>query len=108
MGSTSAVDSGIDERADGLPVFGALVAALLPGLVHEVLTTADGRLYRAVLDRIERPLLVLALESTGGNQLRAAKLLGINRNTLRKRLRLFGLASESRRRIATRNFAVRR
>jgi len=40
---------------------------------------------------VEQPLLRHALELCGGNQLKAAKLLGINRNTLRKRLRLLGL-----------------
>ena len=45
----------------------------------------DG-LYDRVLAELERPLLTLSLLSTGGNQIRAAKLLGINRNTLRKKL----------------------
>lgn len=43
-------------------------------------------LYDRVLEEIERPLFRQALASTGGNQVRAAELLGINRNTLRKRL----------------------
>ncbi|MGI9430860.1 MAG: sigma-54-dependent transcriptional regulator [Myxococcota bacterium] len=43
-------------------------------------------LHRQLLARIERPLLETVLEHTGGNQLRAAALLGINRNTLRKKL----------------------
>jgi two-component system, NtrC family, nitrogen regulation response regulator GlnG len=45
----------------------------------------DG-LYDRVLAEIERPLLMLSLAATRGNQLRAADLLGINRNTLRKKL----------------------
>jgi two-component system nitrogen regulation response regulator GlnG len=44
-----------------------------------------------VISLVELPLLVHVLELTGGNQLRAARLLGINRNTLRKRLRLLGI-----------------
>jgi two-component system nitrogen regulation response regulator GlnG len=47
---------------------------------------AYGQLYDAALAAFERPLFILALRETGGNQLRAAQLLGINRNTLRKRL----------------------
>ncbi len=46
----------------------------------------EGQLYHDALAEFERPLLVHALARTGGNQLRAARLLGINRNTLRKRL----------------------
>lgn len=46
----------------------------------------DGNLYYAALAVLERPLFEHALAVTGGNQLRAAHLLGINRNTLRKRL----------------------
>jgi two-component system, NtrC family, nitrogen regulation response regulator GlnG len=44
-------------------------------------------LYDRVLREIERPLIQLTLEATRGNQLRAAQLLGLNRNTLRKKIR---------------------
>jgi len=44
-------------------------------------------LYNRVLKELERPLLALTLEATQGNQLRAADLLGLNRNTLRKKLK---------------------
>ena len=47
---------------------------------------AQGELYSAALAAFERPLFLAALRQTQGNQLRAAQLLGINRNTLRKRL----------------------
>ena len=46
----------------------------------------DGDLYHRALAVLEKPLFAHALARTGGNQLRAAHLLGINRNTLRKRL----------------------
>ena len=45
-----------------------------------------GTLYHGALAAFEKPLFEHALRETGGNQLRAAQLLGINRNTLRKRL----------------------
>ena len=47
---------------------------------------APGSVYDAALAAFERPLFIAALRQTQGNQLRAAQLLGINRNTLRKRL----------------------
>jgi DNA-binding NtrC family response regulator len=51
----------------------------------------DGAAYRHLLARFERPLLVLALERTHGNQLAASRWLGINRNTLRQKLQAHGL-----------------
>jgi len=45
-----------------------------------------GAVYDSALAAFERPLFIEVLRETGGNQLRAARLLGINRNTLRKRL----------------------
>lgn len=47
---------------------------------------APGTVYDAALAAFEQPLFEMVLEQTGGNQLRAAQVLGINRNTLRKRL----------------------
>ena len=44
-------------------------------------------LYDRVLAEIERPLLIAALTATRGNQIKAADLLGLNRNTLRKKVR---------------------
>src|SRR5437762_175652 len=46
----------------------------------------DG-MYDRVISEVERPLLSLALGATRGNQLRAARLLGLNRNTLRKKIK---------------------
>ncbi|MFP3943149.1 MAG: helix-turn-helix domain-containing protein [Alphaproteobacteria bacterium] len=48
-------------------------------------------LYDRILREVERPLLEEALRATDGNQVRAAELLGLNRNTLRKKLLNFGL-----------------
>ena len=55
---------------------------------------AEGELYHRALAELEKPLFAHALSRTGGNQLRAARLLGINRNTLRKRLNELGLEPE--------------
>ncbi len=44
-------------------------------------------LYNRVLRKVEHPLIMAALAATGGNQIRAAELLGLNRNTLRKKIR---------------------
>ena len=44
-------------------------------------------LYQRVLRGVERPLITLTLQATKGNQIRAAEVLGLNRNTLRKKIR---------------------
>ncbi|HEX2591949.1 MAG TPA: nitrogen regulation protein NR(I) [Rhizomicrobium sp.] len=48
-------------------------------------------LYDRILQEIERPLISICLGATRGNQIRAAHLLGLNRNTLRKKIRDLGL-----------------
>ncbi|MGB0683290.1 MAG: nitrogen regulation protein NR(I) [Magnetovibrionaceae bacterium] len=48
-------------------------------------------LYDRVLKEVERPLLTLTLSATRGNQIKAAEILGLNRNTLRKKIRDLGI-----------------
>jgi two-component system nitrogen regulation response regulator GlnG len=48
-------------------------------------------LYATFLGAVERPLIELVLERTGGNQVKAAQMLGINRNTLRKKINELGV-----------------
>ena len=60
-------------------------AAAIDAFLREA-SPRPGTLYQAALARFEKPLVEHALRSMDGNQLRAAELLGINRNTLRKKL----------------------
>jgi Fis family transcriptional regulator len=52
-----------------------------------------GRLYDLVMREVEEPLFRTVLEYAEGNQSRAADILGINRGTLRKKLRSYGLCA---------------
>jgi two-component system nitrogen regulation response regulator GlnG len=59
---------------------------------HELNSLADtSELYDRLLQKLERPLIEKALARCGGNQLRAAEMLGINRNTLHKKMKSLGL-----------------
>jgi two-component system nitrogen regulation response regulator GlnG len=49
-------------------------------------------LYSRILPLVERPLIEQTLKATGGNQLKAAYVLGINRNTLRKKIAELGIS----------------
>ena len=73
---SGAVEGSLDE------VVAAKVRAYLRSLGE--VTPRD--LHAKVLEIVERPLLEAVLDRTGGNQLRAAEILGINRNTLRKKI----------------------
>ena len=50
-------------------------------------TLKNGEIYRSVIDNTEKILIEKALERSCGNQIVAAKLLGLNRNTLRTKIR---------------------
>ena len=43
-------------------------------------------LYNVVIEQVEKPLLELALRAYNGNQVKTAQMLGINRNTLKKKI----------------------
>lgn len=72
------------------------VAACLRRSLNRYFKDLDGeqptKIYDMVLSAMEKPLLIYILDHADGNQTRAAELLGINRNTLRKKLREHGLS----------------
>jgi len=70
---------------------------LVASEVDAVLDEADpDDVHRRILERVERPLLETVLARTEGNQIRAAALLGINRNTLRKKISELDIALPTR------------
>ncbi len=52
---------------------------------------APGNLYEMMVGEVEQALFASVMEHTRGNQSKAAEILGINRSTLRKKLRIYGL-----------------
>ncbi|MGE5190712.1 MAG: sigma-54-dependent transcriptional regulator [Gemmatimonadota bacterium] len=90
-------------KADGAP---DLSSAPLEQVVEERVREFVGRLGKAIaaesglhdlfVRQTERPLIKVVLEATGGNQIKAAAILGMNRNTLRKKLSELSLTPRKR------------
>jgi two-component system nitrogen regulation response regulator GlnG len=64
--------------------------------LREYFSAHQGRLppagvYDRIIMEVERPLIQQCLDACYGNQIKAAELLGINRNTLRKKIRVLGI-----------------
>lgn len=78
------------EGRGGAPLRDAVHDAL-QGYFRELNGNDGCGLYKLVLTEVEIPLLRSVMEYCGGNQTRAAHLLGLNRATLRKKLRHYGL-----------------
>jgi len=69
----------------------AIVEAKLRSSMNGIEKLDKGDIYDRVLEQVERPLIRFVLEKTRGNQVRAADVLGINRNTLRKKINDLGI-----------------
>lgn len=61
----------------------------LNGFLKQMKKLESSNLYDTVTVEVEKALFAIVLKETGGNQLKAAKLLGINRNTLAKKLKIY-------------------
>ena len=57
-------------------------------------TVKKGEIYHAVIGGMEKSLIEKALEHTSGNQITAARLLGINRNTIRAKIKKLNIDVE--------------
>ena len=91
----AAVMTGLGNRSFGVVSTPAIAASTLAEVAASHIAAyfrqfgaelpPDG-VHDRLLAEVERPLIMACLDATGGNQLRAAKLLGMNRNTLRRKL----------------------
>ena len=78
------------------------LAELIANQMEQFFAAHNGALppngiYERILAEVERPLLTRTLSATKGNQLKAAEVLGINRNTLRKKITALGIDPKSER-----------
>jgi Fis family transcriptional regulator len=86
-------DSSLEENENnaGISQLSHAVKHSIRRYLYELDGMQPNGMYELVMRQIERPLFEAVLEHTKGNQSRAAEMLGLNRGTLRKKLRLYNL-----------------
>lgn len=67
-----------------------LVELKISRFLDQLGTFYPENLHNLIMQKVEKPLVRQILHRTGGNQVHAARILGINRNTLRKKMKLYG------------------
>lgn len=69
------------------------IASCIRKAIGDYLNDLDGEkpvnIYNMVIHSVEKPLIEIAIQHTEGNQTQAAELLGINRNTLRQKMKQY-------------------
>jgi two-component system nitrogen regulation response regulator GlnG len=94
------VDEVLPTVAERVPLedlsFEEMVKSKLAGFLSRMDGYQVSDLYEKVLERVERPLFDLVMAHTGGNQVKAAEILGLNRNTLRKKLETLGVTKRGK------------
>lgn len=102
--SASMIDQNLSDSRSPAEAVAVISSPTLSGTIEQHLagyfaefgsTLPPDGLYGRVLEEVERPLLIATMAAVRGNQLKAAKLLGINRNTLRKKLSDFRIDAQT-------------
>jgi Fis family transcriptional regulator len=96
------IDSNADkaaQKAEAMQRLGAkldnysledIVEVKISRFLDQISSFHPENLFAMIMGKVEKPLIKQILQRTGGNQVHAAKILGINRNTLRKKMKIFG------------------
>ncbi|HSH27124.1 MAG TPA: helix-turn-helix domain-containing protein [Wenzhouxiangella sp.] len=80
-----------DKQPDQGPCLHEFVRCVVRQYLNDMGNTPPDNLHGLIMGEAERALVETVLEQTGGNQSRAAGMLGITRTTLRSRIRRYGL-----------------
>ncbi len=88
----TSTDSEINDNKTPTAPLRQQVQTALQDYFHQLDGHMPGNLYKLVLQEMEYPLLETVMNYTRGNQSRAAEVLGINRSTLRKKLKQYDIS----------------
>lgn len=96
--AATAADSGSSQIDQDLAVrldkyaLEAIVELKISRFLDQIGSYYPEDLHSLIMKKVEKPLLGQILRRTGGNQVHASKILGINRNTLRKKMKIYGFS----------------
>lgn len=74
---------------------GRFIEEKLKGFMRNIKNLEKFNLYETVIPQVEKALILMVMKETGGNQTKTAKLLGINRNTLRDKIKKLKISVKS-------------
>ncbi len=97
MGEPTGSENGLDPKDVNLASY---VEKKIGDFVRAMNVGSGKNLYPTLMRAVERPLIELALRETRGNQIKAARLLGLNRNTLRKKITEFQISVQELKRAS--------
>ncbi|MBI4844503.1 MAG: hypothetical protein HY809_09305 [Nitrospirae bacterium] len=83
-----------DARQRQIKSIGKFMEERLSGFMQSIKRFDNFNLYNMVIPEVEKSLITLVLKETNGNQCKSAKLLGINRNTLRSKITKLGIKTK--------------
>lgn len=86
------IDQDLAQRLDKFSLE-AIVELKISRFLDQIGSYYPEDLHSLIMKKVEKPLLAQILRRTGGNQVHASKILGINRNTLRKKMKIYGFTS---------------
>ncbi len=79
-------------KHDGIKGADTTLEGKIIELENTLFKEKNGVLYKSILDIVEKPIIENILERTDGNQIKAARILGINRNTMRSKIKKLGIS----------------
>jgi DNA-binding NtrC family response regulator len=80
-----------DKKQRQVKSIGKFIEDRLSGFMQSIKRFDSFNLYNMVIPEVEKSLIMMVLKETRGNQVKAARLLGINRNTLRTKIKKLGI-----------------
>lgn len=83
-------DQDLIERLDKYSIED-VVELKISRFLDQIGTFQPDNMHELIMSKVEKPLLVQILRRVGNNQVQASRILGINRNTLRKKIKMYGI-----------------